>query len=63
MNFIGDYFALGLVIVLFLFFFDSKISVRYISVSSKLFIAALVMTAVTAITDLLTGYQIGRAHV
>ena len=63
MNFIGDYFALGLVIVLFLFFFDSKISVRYMSVSSKLFIAALVMTAVTAITDLLTGYLLQKQDV
>ena len=56
MIFIGDYFALGLAFVLFLFFFDSKISIRQMSVSSKLFIASLGMTAITAITDLFTGY-------
>jgi len=55
MNFIGDYFSLGLVIVLCIFFFDSKTSVRYMSAASKLFICCLVTTALTAITDLITG--------
>lgn len=63
MIFIGDYFALGLVLVLFLFFFDSKISVRHMSVSSKIYIAALAMTAVTAITDLFTGYLLQKQEV
>ena len=31
MIFIGDYFALGLVIVLCIFFFDSKTSIRYMA--------------------------------
>ena len=55
MIFMGDYFALGLVFILFLFFFDSKISIRHMSVSSKLYIACLILTALTAATDLLTG--------
>ena len=55
MVFIGDYFALGLVIILCIFFFDSKTSVRYMSAASKLFICCLVSTALTAITDLMTG--------
>lgn len=56
MIFLGDYFALGLVIILCIFFFDSKISVRYMSAPSKLFICCLVCTALTAVTDLITGY-------
>ena len=55
MDFIGDYFALGLVIILFIFFFDSRIGIRYMSTASKLYICCLVMTALTAVTDLLTG--------
>lgn len=56
MNFIGDYFALGLVIILCIFFFDSKISVRNMSSASKIFIVCLLLTALTALTDLLTGH-------
>ena len=55
MIFIGDYFALCIVFILCLFFFDSKTSVRYMSAASKLFICCLVSTALTAITDLVTG--------
>ena len=51
---IGDYFALGLVIILCVFFFDSRTSIRYMSAASKLFICCLVSTALTAITDLVT---------
>ena len=54
MNFIGDYFALGLVTILCIFFFDSKISFRSMNLASKLFICCLVMTALTAVTDLVT---------
>ena len=60
MSYLGDYFALGLVAILFMFFFDSKISVRYMPVSSKLFLACLISTAVNAATDLLTGYLLTR---
>ena len=56
MNFIGDYFALGLVIILCIFFFDSKISVRNMSSASKIFIVCLLLTALTALTDLMTGH-------
>lgn len=56
MNFIGDYFALGLISVLFMFFFDSKVSIRHMSVSSKIFIACLCSSALTAAADLGTGY-------
>ena len=58
MVFIGDYFALGLVIILCMFFFDSKTGIRYMPTSSKLFVACLFMTAITAITDLITGYML-----
>ena len=54
MNFIGDYFALGLVTILCIFFFDSKISFRSMNIASKLFICCLLTTALTAVTDLLT---------
>ena len=55
MIFIGDYFALGLVIVLCMFFFDSKISLQYIPKTSKLYIACLFSTALTSVVDLITG--------
>ncbi len=54
MIFIGDYFAIGLVIILCIFFFDSKTSIRFMPVSSKLFVCCLVTTALTAFTDLVT---------
>ena len=63
MNFIGDYFALGLVSVIFMFFFDSKISVRHMPISSKLFIACLFSTALTALTDLGTAYLLSQTSV
>lgn len=52
MIFIGDYFAIGLVIVLSLFYFDNK---YYLTKASKYFVACLILTAMTALTDLLTG--------
>ncbi len=51
---IGDYFAVGLVIILCIFFFDSKTSIRFMPLSSKLFVCCLVTTALTAVTDLVT---------
>ena len=59
MIFIGDYFALGLVLVLFIFFFDTKNSARFMPASSKLFVACLATTALTAVTDLVTGQLMG----
>ena len=55
MIFLGDYFALVLVIILFAFFFDSKTNIRYMPTASKLYICCLITTALTAATDLLTG--------
>ena len=63
MNFTGDYFSLGLVLVLFLFFLDSKYRIRHMSTASKLFVASLLMTAVSALTDLLTGYLLQKTDV
>lgn len=54
MIYVGDFFALGLVIVLCMFYFDGKASRHYMSSANKFFIACLVLTAMTALTDLLT---------
>ena len=62
MNFVGDYFALGLIIILCIFFFDSKTSIRYMSSASKLFICCLVTTALTALTDLITVQLLSVEH-
>ncbi len=56
MIFIGDYFALGLVVILSLFFFDSKASLRYMSIHSKLFISALLMIVGSTLVNLYCGY-------
>ena len=63
MNFIGDYFALAMVLVMFLFFFDSKSGLRHMTSTSKLFIVSLLMTAVTSLTDLFTGYLLQQTDV
>lgn len=63
MNFIGDYFALMMVLVMFLFFIDTKSGMRHITASSRLFIISLLMTAVTSLTDLYTGYLSHRTDV
>ncbi|MBR5536286.1 MAG: GGDEF domain-containing protein [Clostridia bacterium] len=63
MIFIGDYFALGLVFVLCMFFFDSKIALRYMPKASKLYIACLFSTALTALVDLITGQMLEMSHV
>lgn len=52
MIFIGDYFALGLVGMLGLFFFDRKYSLNQ---ASKYFVTFLVLIACTAVTDIITG--------
>lgn len=52
MNFIGDYFALGLVTVLCMFYFDKK---HVLNKPSKYFVACLVLTALTSMLDLVTG--------
>lgn len=62
MIYIGDYFALALVGVVFLFYLDTKTSPRYMSAPSKLFLVNLTMTALTAIADLLTVYMLGKGY-
>ena len=52
MNFIGDYFAVGLVIVLCMFYFERK---YFLTKSSKYFVLCLLLTAATAVTDIITG--------
>ena len=55
MIYVADYFAIGLVIILFTLFFDKNTKLRLLPPSSKMFAMVLVMTAFNAATDLLTG--------
>lgn len=55
MNYVGDYFAFGLVIVLSLFFFDGK---HALNKTSKSYVACLMFTALTAILDIVAGGMI-----
>lgn len=55
MNFIADYFAIGLVIILAMFFLDNITNIRYMPHSSKVFLSVLIMTAINAATDLVSG--------
>ena len=52
MIFIGDYFALGLVIVLCMFYFQNK---HFPTLASKCYAVAIVITGVTIVLDLLSG--------
>ena len=63
MIFLADYFALGLVVILCIFFFDSKITIRHMPKSSMLFIGCLIATALTAVMDLITGQLLDLADV
>ena len=63
MIFIGDYFAIGLVIVLCMFYFDGKTSRHFMSNANKFFLACLVLTALTALTDLITVQLLTVEHV
>lgn len=56
MIFLGDYIAIGLVIVLSLFYFERRTNWRYMSTDNRYFVACLFLTALTALTDLLTGW-------
>lgn len=60
MNFIGDYFAIGLVIILCMFYFDRN---HMWTTSSKYFFASLIFTAVTAAADILTGALLTKSGV
>ena len=52
MIFVADYLALGLVITLSMFFFDSKTDLRYMSSSGRIYLSCLVATALTAAIDM-----------
>lgn len=60
MNFIGDYFAFSLVLILCMFFFDRK---HTLNRTSKYFIAFLMLTAVTASTDIVSVSMMGKPSV
>ena len=61
--FVGDYFAVGIIIILCMFFFDSKVSFRHMYTAGKLFICCLFLTAMTAITDLISVQLMGKQDV
>ena len=63
MIFLGDYVAIGLVIVLSAFYFDKKTNWRFMTASNKCYVACLGLTALTAATDLLTGLLLTIADV
>ena len=46
MIYLGDYFAIGLVLVLSMFFFDKKLAINR---TSKCYVACLLLTAATAV--------------
>lgn len=56
MIFLGDYIAIGLVIVLSMFYFEKRTTWHDMSADSRYYIASLALTALTAVTDLLTGW-------
>jgi len=58
--YVGDYIALGLVITLGLFFFDSRV---LITLPSKLFSACLILTGCTALVDIMTGQLFSMPNV
>ena len=60
MNFIGDYFALGMAGILGLFFFDQKYSLNK---ASRYFVAFLIMIGITAVTDIVTGELMQLANI
>lgn len=61
MVYIGDYFAIGLVAVLFMFYFEGKVSRAYLAPASKIFVVCLLLTAATAGTDLMTVHLMSAA--
>ena len=61
MIFLADYIAIGLVIVLSLFYFEKRTSWRYMSAANKYYVTCLALTALTAITDLCSGWLINHA--
>ena len=58
MIFVGDIFAIALVAVLTMFYWDGRTRPRYMPVDSKLFLASLIFVALTAAVDILTCFLI-----
>ena len=55
MIFLGDYFAIGLVIILSMFYLDRKTNVHYRTIAGTFYFTSLVLTASTAIVDIISG--------
>ena len=57
MNFLGDFFAIGLVIILLMFYADGRARPRYMSADSRIFLRCLIFTALTASTHECARYR------
>ena len=60
MNLLGDFVALGLILILCIFYFESKC---FLSPSGKYFVLCLPLTAVTALVDIASVILLGTAGV
>jgi len=56
MNYVGDFFALGLVIILLMFYADGRDRPRYMPADGRIFRRALFFTAATAALDIMAGF-------
>lgn len=56
MNFLGDFFAIGLVIILLMFYADGRARPRYMSADSRIFLRCLIFTALTASIDIAANF-------
>lgn len=63
MIFIADYIALALVFILSMFFFDRKTPLIRMPLASKVFSLSLAMTALNALTDILTGVLLSASGI
>lgn len=63
MNFIGDYFAIGLVVVLCMFYIDPKDPKYILQKNNRFFVLGMLFTVITALTDLWTGHLLTLTHI
>ena len=63
MAFFGDYFAIGLVVTLLLFYVESGNKVNHMPKASKLFVRALWLTLSTAVLDIVAGFLLAKEGV
>ena len=56
MSFLGDFFAVGLIIILLMFYTDGRVRPRDMSKDSRIFLCCLIFTALTACLDICTGF-------